>query len=151
MAQDYIPYVEFTVGGYQFTVSVTEFYLYRGESEMGFIHIDVDVANPAAPDVSESVRVLVDTGATLSVLPADLLDRLGVRRRYRRRLQGFGGVVTRDTGTVNMSYEDSEEGVTVVFGNEDDPPIMGVTALETLGFEVDPVNGRLNRVDMLVM
>ena len=110
-----------------------------------------NVANPAAPDVSESVRVLVDTGATLSVLPADLLDSLGVRRRYRRRLQGFGGVVTRDTGTVNMSYEDSEEGVTVVFGNEDDPPIMGVTALETLGFEVDPVNGRLNRVDMLVM
>ena len=118
---------------------------------MGFIHVNVDVANPATPDASESVRVLVDTGATLSVLPADLLDSLGVRRRYRRRLQGFGGVVTRDTGTVNMSYEDSEEGVTVVFGNEDDPPIMGVTALETLGFEVDPVNGRLNRVDMLVM
>ena len=118
---------------------------------MGFIHIDVDVANPASPDVSESVRVLVDTGATLSILPADLLDRLGVRRRYRRRLQGFGVVVTRDTGTVNMSYEDAEEGVTVVFGAEDDPPIMGVTALETLGFDVDPVNGRLNRVEMLVM
>ncbi len=115
---------------------------------MGFIHVNVDIANLAAPDVSESVRVIVDTGATLSIL---LLDRLGVRRRHRRRLQGFGGVVTRDTGTVNMSYGDSEEGVTVVFGNEDDPPIMGVTALETLGFEVDPVNGRLNRVDMLVM
>ena len=118
---------------------------------MGFIHVDVDVANPATPDASESVRVLVDTGATLSILPADILDRLGVRRRRRRRFQGFGGTVTRDTGTVNMSYEDAEEGVTVVFGAEDDPPIMGVTALETLGFEVDPVNGRLNRVDMLVM
>ena len=118
---------------------------------MGFIHVEVNVSNPADPDVSESVRVLVDTGATLSILPADMLERLGVRRRYRRRFQGFGGVVTRDTGTVNMSYENVEEGVTVVFGAEDDPPIMGVTALETLGFEVDPVNGRLNRVDMLVM
>ena len=118
---------------------------------MGFIHVEVDISNPANPDVSESVRVLVDTGATLSILPSDMLDRLGVRRRRRRRFQGFGGTVTRDTGTVNMSYEDAEEGVTVVFGAEDDPPIMGVTALETLGFEVDPVNGRLNRLDMLVM
>ena len=118
---------------------------------MGFIHVEVNVSNPADPDVSESVRVLVDTGATLSILPADMLERLGVRRRRRRRFQGFGGVVTRDTGTINMSYENVEEGVTVVFGAEADPPIMGVTALETLGFEVDPVNGRLNRVDMLVM
>ena len=118
---------------------------------MGFIHVDVEVSDPANPDVSESIRVLVDTGATLSILPADMLERLGVRRRYRRRFQGFGGVVTRDTGTVNMTYEDIEEGVTVVFGAEDDPPIMGVTALETLGFEVDPVNGRLNRVDMLML
>ena len=118
---------------------------------MGLIHVDVSVSNPSSPDVTESVRVLVDTGATLSILPADMLDRLGVRRRFRRRFQGFGGVVTRDTGTVNMTYEEVEEGVTVVFGLEDDPPIMGVTALETLGFEADPVNRRLNRADFLVM
>ena len=118
---------------------------------MGFIHVNVDVANPANPDVSESVRVLVDTGAMLSVLPANVLDRLEVRPIQRRRFRGFGGSLTRDIGTVIMSYEDCAAGVTAVFGAEDDPAVMGVTALETLGFEVDPVNGRLNRVDMLVM
>ena len=118
---------------------------------MGFIHVDVDVANPAAPDASESVRVLVDTGATLSILPEDMLDRLGIRRIQKRRFRGFGGTVSRDIGIAAMSYDGAESGVTVVFGAVDDPPIMGVTALETLGFEVDPVNGRLNRVDMLVM
>ena len=116
---------------------------------MGFIHVDVKVANPADPDVRESVRALVDTGTTLSILPTAVLERLGVRRIQRRRFLGFGGAVARDIGTVNMSYEESEAGVTVVFGIADDPPIMGVTALETLGFEVDPVNGRLNQVDML--
>ena len=50
-----------------------------------------------------------------------------------------------------MTYGDVEEGVTVVFGDDDDPPIMGVTALETLGYEVDPVNGKLNRVDLLML
>ena len=118
---------------------------------MGFIHVNVDVANPAAPDVSESVRVLVDTGATLSILPEDILDRLGIRRIQKRRFRGFGGTVTRDIGIVAMSYDGAESGVTVVFGAEGDPPIMGVTALETLGFEVDPVDGKLNRIDMLVM
>ena len=118
---------------------------------MGFIHVNVDVANPAAPDVSESVRVLVDTGAMLSVLPANILDRLEVRPIQRRRFRGFGGSLTRDIGTVIMSYGDRAAGVTAVFGAEGDPPIMGVTALETLGFEVDPVDGKLNRIDMLVM
>ena len=92
---------------------------------MGFIHVNVDVANPAAPDVSESVRVLVDTGATLSILPEDMLDRLGIRRIQKRRFRGFGGTVTRDIGTVNMSYGDCEAGVTVVFGAEDDPAHHG--------------------------
>ena len=118
---------------------------------MGIIHVDVDVSNPSDPDASERVRVLVDTGATLSVLPASVLDRLGIRRRHRRRFQGFGGAVVRDTGTVNMTYGDVEEGVTVVFGGDDDPPIMGVTALETLGYEVDPVNGKLKRVNLLLL
>ena len=118
---------------------------------MGIVHVNVDIANPARPDVSESVRVLVDTGATLSILPEDMLDSLGVRRIQKRRFRGFGGTVIRDIGNVNMTYEDAESGVTVVFGAEDDPAIMGVTALETLGFEVDPVEGKLNRIDMLVM
>ena len=118
---------------------------------MEFIHVDADVSNPANPGVSESVRVLVDTGATLSVLPSSMLDRLGVQRLGRRRILGFGGVVARDTGIIQMRYEDAVAGVTAVFGAEDDPPIMGVTALETLGYEVDPVNGKLNQVDMLML
>lgn len=118
---------------------------------MGFVHVDVDISNPAAPDVNERVRALVDTGATLSVMPASVLDRLGIRKLERRRFVGFGGVVTRETGGVIMRYAGAAATITVVFGAEDDPPIMGVTALETLGFEVDPVSGRLNPVDMLLL
>ena len=118
---------------------------------MGFIRVNVEVSNPAAPDDSESVRVLVDTGATLSVLPASMLERLGIRRIRRRRFRGFGGVVTREIGTAEMHYDGEIAAVNVVFGAEDDPPIIGVTALEVLGFEVDPVSGKLNPVDMLVM
>ena len=117
---------------------------------MGFVHVNVGLSNPSEPDSAEEVRVLVDTGATLSVFPASLLDKMGIRRSSQRRFRGFGGVVTRDVGTVDMHYGGATAGVTAVFGNEGDPAIMGVTALETLGYHVNPVDGELNRVDMLL-
>ena len=49
-----------------------------------------------------------------------------------------------------MSYDGVEAGVTVVFGDEGDPAVMGVTALESLGYDVDPTAGELHRVDMLI-
>ena len=118
---------------------------------MGFVYVDVGVSNPSTPDVSENVRTLVDTGATLSILPASLLESLGIRRIGKKKFRGLGGVVTRDVGNVTMHYNDAAGGVTTIFGEEDDPAIMGVTALESLGFDVDPVAGKLKSVEMLML
>jgi predicted aspartyl protease len=49
-----------------------------------------------------------------------------------------------------MRYESVEAGVTVAFGDETDPAVMGVTALESMGYDVDPTAGELHRVDMLI-
>ena len=118
---------------------------------MGTVYVNVNLSNPARPGIaSEDVRVLVDTGATLSVFPASLLDQLGIERIGQRRFRGFGGVVTRDVGDARMHYAGVTAGVTVVFGDEGDPAIMGVTALETLGYHIDPVAEELHRVDMLL-
>ncbi len=118
---------------------------------MGFIYVDVGVSNPSTPETSEEIRVLVDTGATLSVLPASLLERLGIPRIGSKRFRGFGGEVTRDIGNVTMHCDGELGAAGAIFGDEDDPPIMGVTALESLGFEADPVSGKLNRVEMLLL
>ena len=117
---------------------------------MGLVYVNVGLSNPPATDAAEEVNVKVDTGATLSVFPTDLLERLGIQRIGQRRLRGFGGVITRSTGNVNMSYGGETVGVTVVFGEGNDPAIMGVTALESLGFNVNPVAGELTRVDTLI-
>ena len=37
-------------------------------------------------------------------------------------------------------------GGTVIFGGDDAEPLLGVTALESVGIEVDPVNQRLKRL-----
>lgn len=37
-------------------------------------------------------------------------------------------------------------GATVIFGKDDVEPILGMTALESVGIEVDPRNQRLKRL-----
>lgn len=118
---------------------------------MGLIHVEVGVSNPATPDVREKIRVLVDTGAMLSVLPTSMLERLGIPRVGSKRFRGFGGEVKRDIGNVTMHYDGEAGAAGVIFGNEDDPPIMGVTAMETMGFEADPGSGKLKHVEMLML
>ena len=39
----------------------------------------------------------------------------------------------------------------VIFGNEEDIPLLGVVALETLGFQVDPVAGELKPIELLML
>ncbi len=45
---------------------------------MGMFEVKVKLANLAAPDRTEEVSLLVDTGATLSWIPREILQKLGV-------------------------------------------------------------------------
>ena len=62
----------------------------------------------------------------------------------------LGASLCEATGTVNLTYGGEVAGVTAVFGEDSDPTVMGVTALESLGFNVNPVAGGLDRVEMLI-
>ena len=43
---------------------------------MGLTHLEIEVGNPANPEVTESIEFLVDSGAIYSVVPVAVLDRL---------------------------------------------------------------------------
>ena len=87
------------------------------------MHVEIGVSNPQRPDRQERIKLLEDTGAMLSVLPRSLVEELG---------------------------GDTSAG-TVIFGEGDDPSVVGVTALKTLGFQVDPVTGDLKPFEMLLL
>jgi predicted aspartyl protease len=118
---------------------------------LGLTHVEIGFSNPAGPDGERRVEVLVVTGATLSLIPRGLLEALGVSSIGRNRFRGSEGVVSREVGGIIMSYGGSVAGVTVVFGEEDDPAIMGLTALESLGYQVDSVTGKLTPSEMLLL
>jgi predicted aspartyl protease len=118
---------------------------------MGLVRVEIGISSPATPENEERLEVLVDNGAILSVVPRIIIERLGVRPLGARAFRGFGVVIRRETGVIQMSYDGVVAGVTVVFGEENEPAIMGVTALETLGYEVDPATGELKRTEMLLL
>jgi predicted aspartyl protease len=46
---------------------------------MGLTFLEVGVGNPANPEVIETVQFLVDSGAIYSLVPTQILDRLGIK------------------------------------------------------------------------
>src|SRR2546427_4612993 len=53
--------------------------------DMGTFRVDVELENPARPGQRRTLKaVLVDTGAELSWVPAEVLESLGIERYNRR-------------------------------------------------------------------
>ena len=100
----------------------------------------------------EQIDALVDTGATLTSVPASLLESLGVTpaRRGTFRLAN-GQRVEMGMGETRVRVEGLETSTWVLFGQEDAPILLGALTLEALLLGVDPFNRRLVPVEGLLM
>jgi len=59
--------------------------------------------------------------------------------------------VERDIGEVGVGLMGRRRTVTVIFGETDDITVLGITALEAFGLEVDPVRGTLRETELLLL
>jgi clan AA aspartic protease len=93
---------------------------------------------------AEELTIMVDTGATYSLISPTLADRLGVVRfpqRYPVTLAD-GRQIHAEVCQVGVNIE-GRTGVTTAVIAECDAPLLGVEALEVLGLAVDPTAGKL--------
>ena len=68
---------------------------------MGQFIVRTRIAHPGEPNRAVEVDLLVDTGATLSWVPRDVLESLGVPHLQRRSfLRADGGTVERGTAAI---------------------------------------------------
>ncbi|HID91047.1 TPA: hypothetical protein EYP44_03700 [Candidatus Bathyarchaeota archaeon] len=87
-----------------------------------------------------------------TVVSKEVLDELRIKPRGRRRFRlADGRTIERDVGIAAVEYEEYAGGISVVFGEPNDEPILGATALEALGLEVDPVTKRLRPAVLLMV
>jgi len=119
---------------------------------MGFTYAKVLICNPTEEEKRQELELLVDTGALMSIVPAQILKELEIKPLGKQRFRAFGGgIIERDVGIALIKYEDRFRGDTIAFGEKDDAPLLGVITLEGLGYQVDPVTKKLKRVDLLML
>ena len=112
---------------------------------MGTTHVTVRI--PAEPERVWEGLFLVDTGAVDCLVPAKHLRAIGLKPKGERTYElTDGSEVKLDISTADIEFMGELVGSTVIFGADDAEPILGVTALESVGIEVDPRNQRLKRL-----
>ena len=114
---------------------------------MGATHVTVAIRNPAEPERVWEGLFLVDTGATDCLVPRQYLEAIGLRPRTQR-IYGLadGSEIRLDVTGGEIQFMGETTWGTIVFGEDDAEPLLGVTALESVGIEVDPRNQTLTRL-----
>lgn len=118
---------------------------------MGLTFLELEVGNPANPDVTEKVEFLIDSGAIYSVVPTPVLDRLGIKPIGDEEFRLADGTkITRKKGVALFKYQGRIGGADVIFGEADDSVLLGVFTLEALGLTLDPLRRQLKPLPMVL-
>lgn len=114
---------------------------------MGVTQVTVAIRNPAEPERVWEGLFLVDTGATDCLVPRQHLESIGLKPEGQR-IYGLadGNDIRMDITVGRVELMGEVVGATIVMGEEGAEPLLGVTALESVGIEVDPLNQTLKRL-----
>lgn len=121
------------------------------DMNMGLTVLKVIVANPADPERADALEFLVDSGAIYSVVPAEVLDRIGIKPRTEQEFRlANGETIRRRKGIAEFRYEDKIGGADVIFGDPGDSILLGAFTLEALGLALDPLRRELKPLPMIL-
>jgi predicted aspartyl protease len=103
-------------------------------------------------DLKLELEFLVDTGAIYTVISRNVAGKIKLKEVGKRKFKTGSGVVELPVVEAYLIIE--SEGVTslVAISSDDEMPILlGVTTLELLGLQVDPVMGKLKPLELLIL
>lgn len=114
---------------------------------MGLIHVTVKVTALGSSNGRYESDFLVDTEATDSLAPAVELKNIGVQPVSTMVYELADGTKqTYQFGLVQIEFMGEITAGRIIFGPDSAEPILGVTALESVGITVDPANRTLKRL-----
>ena len=114
---------------------------------MGTFQVAIEMGD-AAGERWETVDVVVDTGASYSWIPADVLHRRGVQPQFRRRFRTADDrSVERDMAVTAARWDGQVLPTLVVFADAGSLAVLGAHSLEGFSLAADPVNRRLIPVE----
>ena len=102
-------------------------------------------------DKEVSVRFLVDSGATYSLLPKPAWESIGlVSKRQETFTLADGTAIQRNVSEYYLTLPQGEAHTPVILGEPGDEALLGVVTLEILGLVFNPFNRTLQRIRMLL-
>ena len=114
---------------------------------MGLTHVTVRLTSLGSSNGSYEANFLVDTGAPDSLAPAAELNKVGGQPVGRTVYElANGAVVEYPFGLVEITFMGEVTAGRVIFGPDNAEPILGVTALESVGITIDPASRTLERL-----
>lgn len=114
---------------------------------MGLTKVTTKLTSLTSPDKSYEAVFLVDTGATDSMVPAEELEKINVVKEGKMSYElADGSVKEYAYGLVRIEFMGETTAGRVIFGSPECEPILGVTALESVGIMVDPASKNLKRL-----
>ena len=118
---------------------------------MGLTVLEVEVGNPASPDVTEKLEFLIDSGAIYSVVPTKMLEKLDIKPLTEQAFRlADGSKIVRKKGIALFKYGERIGGADVIFGEEGDSILLGAFTLESLGLSLDPLRRELKALPMIL-
>ncbi len=110
---------------------------------MGTFRHRIEIGDPEGQRF-EAVDALVDTGASYSMVPSSILERLGVPSIDSATfILGDSRRIERDIGQTWIRVDGKSVITLVVFGEEQLGAVLGAYSLEGLRLGVDPASQRL--------
>ena len=114
---------------------------------MGLIHVTTTLRSLQKSKKKYEADFLVDTGATDCLAPASALRKAGIVPRGKMVYElADGRTVEYDFGLAEIEFMGELTSGRVIFVPEETEPILGVTALESVGILVDPTRQTLKRM-----
>lgn len=118
---------------------------------MSITFLKVKVINPEQPKKSEECEFLVDSGAVYSVVPQNILKKLGIKPTSTEEfILANGEVIKKPLGNAYFEYDGKIRAAPVVFGDKG-VFLLGATTIEALGMILDPIRRQLKPLPMLLM
>lgn len=118
---------------------------------MGLTTVTLEVKNPRVPSRVIKEDFMVDSGASYTVLPGNMVKKLGLTRSFEQEfVLADGTKITRSIGSAIVKFDGREIASAVVLGRAHDSPLLGVLTLEALGLVLDPFERKLHPAKLML-
>ena len=117
---------------------------------MGIVYIEGKVTGPNGK--KEIIQFLVDSGATYTLLPHDVWQKIGLLpKRSVTFTLADGTTIGRQVSECHIEIAEGEGHTPVILGEPGDEALLGVVTLEILGLKLNPFNRTLEPLRMLLV